>query len=300
LIQSYKYFLFFLIFTSIFSACEIINPDEKIPGYIYIDTVIVKSNIAFEGSNSQKISDVWVRVEANNENIPQGIYQLPAKFPILNTGKVKIIIYAGIKNNGIASSRATYPYYQEYIVDTIIEEGKITTIKPIVKYAENTDFLLLENFEDPGLKLKTTSKSNVNLIHSNEDVFEGDYSGLIELNNEDSIFECIAIDSVILPKNQTPVYFEMDYKSNIDLDLPSDDIFTVGLFVTKSSKIIQESIIYLNSTNGKWNKIYIDFTNTITNNQDALHFRVFIGAKKSKLHKDVKIGIDNLKLVTNI
>ena len=90
MIRFYKFYFIILFISTALSACEIINPDEKIPGYIYIDSIIVKTNLGYQGSNSQNISDVWINIEDETENKLLGIYQLPAKFPVLKTGKIKI------------------------------------------------------------------------------------------------------------------------------------------------------------------------------------------------------------------
>src|SRR5689334_9342546 len=103
------------IFTSLIvitvSSCNLINPDEQAPGYIAIDTFTFDPNptIGETGpSVSTKIKDVWVYID----NKFQGAYELPAKFPVLETGSRKIIVSPGIFLNGIAGTRSPYPFYR--------------------------------------------------------------------------------------------------------------------------------------------------------------------------------------------
>ena len=49
------------------AACNAINPEEEIPAYIEINTMNVSSNYVTQGTNSSKITDVWVY--ADNEYI---------------------------------------------------------------------------------------------------------------------------------------------------------------------------------------------------------------------------------------
>lgn len=276
------------------SSCELINKEEKIPGYIYIDSINLITDPITQGSNSQKISDVWINIDGNI----QGVYELPAKFPVLETGKHVFQIRAGIKNNGIAASRVKYEFYTMDSVNTTLNEGQILTLNPTVEYIKNADFLFMEDFEDTNFDLVYTSKSDTNIIKSSINAFEGSSSGLIVLDSLHNIFQCKSRDSLYFSNEGKPVYLEMDYKSNIDFDQSSDNIFAVGLFVYTNSNIIEEPVIYLNSTKGKWNKIYIDFTNNVVNHQEALYFRLFIGAQKATFVKNAQIGLDNLKIVT--
>ena len=297
----YKISFIFSIFTLILSACEWINPEEKLPGYIYIDSVIVNSNYSTEGTNSQKVSDVWIYVEQDGEMPFQGAYELPAKFPVLKTGQVKIRVYAGIKNNGISASRKKYPFYEYFEVDTVLSELQTMVLNPVVKYkTDNAEFVFMEDFEDPGKKFVTSTKSDTTFLKSSIDAFEGSKSGLIILDSLHSIFECKTIDSLILPLDLKEVYIEMNYKSNLDLYASDKNLLAVGFFYSTNTAIYQETVVYLNSTNGKWNKIYIDLTNTIASHQDALYFRPFIGVQKSELIKNAEIGIDNFKIIKQI
>lgn len=292
----YSVYFFFLliIFSFLVEGCDIINPEEGIPGYIQIDSFKVITDKYTQGTSSSNISDVWLTLDGNY----QGIYELPVKFPVLETGERNLIFWAGIKNNGIAADRERYEFYTRYEIDTKIESGDVLKITPQVSYKESVNFKLMEDFEDPGLKLVSTYKSDTGIIHSDIDVFEGNRSGLIALDSLHTYFECKSFDSLFLPVNMTKVYVEMDYNSDLNLKV-SGNSFSVGLFVTSSSSYITDPIIYLNETKGEWNKIYIDFTDALNEYPSALYFHLFIGATNAgDSLKEAHISIDNIKVLT--
>ena len=276
-----KNILFLSLFFSIFFySCEIINPDEDIPGYIQIDKFSLENE-----PKALNLTDAWVDIDGNL----LGVYELPAKFPVLSTGRHEIMIRAGIKVNGIAASRSFYPFFTSYKIDTIIQPEKIIKLNPTIKYRDNINIVWSENFEQNGLTLEKTKNSNVSISIVSSNVFDGNYSGGIFLSQNDSVFECQTINSYILPKDRSPIFFEMNYKNNNE--------FFVGLDIyTSNNQLIHLPIIIINKSSN-WNKIYIDMASTVNKYPNAISFRVFIGEIKSKDATSTEIYLDNLKLL---
>ncbi|HOV12628.1 MAG TPA: hypothetical protein PLL90_12785, partial [Bacteroidales bacterium] len=75
------------------SACK---KTDLVPSYIHIDKIDLNTTYEFDGSNSCKITDAWVYIDGDL----QGIYELPATFPVLANGQHTIMVRAGIKLNG--------------------------------------------------------------------------------------------------------------------------------------------------------------------------------------------------------
>src|SRR6266481_1051492 len=86
------------------ASCNIINPAEPIPSYLQVDNITLHTDLSTQGSSSSKISDVWVTVDG----LVQGIYELPAKFPLLFDGSHRVQLKGGIILNGISDTRAPY------------------------------------------------------------------------------------------------------------------------------------------------------------------------------------------------
>jgi hypothetical protein len=80
-------------------GCNAINPAEKVPTYIQIDSVQVLNMVpAKHGSVSHKITDVWVYYNLQL----LGAFELPAKIPVLADGKGQLQVVAGIWDNGLS------------------------------------------------------------------------------------------------------------------------------------------------------------------------------------------------------
>lgn len=278
--------LYLFIFVLFFSSCEIINPEETIPSYLRIDEIKldVNSNL---GSNSNKITDAWVYVD--DQII--GAYELPAKFPILIEGRHKVLIKAGIKVNGISDTRGAYPFFEGYTTYVDFVKDSVIAITPMVNYYTTTQFVLNEDFESSGILFEKTSRADTTLEKTNNvtDVFEGDYSGIVHLTTDKSLFECKSIEEFVFPSNGKPVYVELNYKS----DIP----FMVGFFANNYLSSEQHSVLTVNKSD-TWNKIYINMTDAASNYSNAVNFNIFIGATLAE-GTEATIHLDNIRLVHN-
>lgn len=273
------------------SSCEDFDGDQTIPAYIQVDKFILdkNSNLA-EGSLSNKITDVWVYVD--DELI--GAFELPAKFPVLKKGKHKITLAPGIKMNGMSGTRVVYPFYKKIeITDSNLVEGNILHLDSSLThtaYSENVKFSWKEDFEDGGVSIQRRTGSDTNLVATSliANVFEGFSSGLIYLNANQNFYEVETINKFVLPKNGSPVFLEMNYKTNNPV--------RIGLLAYYSSKIVQTATVVLNPTS-EWKKIYINFTPDISDSYSALDYKIFFGEYKSSTNTTASILFDNIKLV---
>lgn len=275
----YNCLLFFLL---CLLGCEIINPEETIPSYIEINQFNLNTNYD-QGTNSNKIEDVWVFIDDNL----QGIYELPAILPVLKEGKHKIELKAGIKKNGISASRCYYPFYTSYVDSIEIKYDSIVEINPNITYnIQNIPFI--EDFENSGIKIINSGESDTSIIVKNDThSFEGKY-GLAELNENQNIFECSTYDNFVFSNSQN-IYLEMDYKSNVT--------FVVGIYITTPFEIIQEPFLYINPKEN-WNKIYVDLSQKIASYSNAVSFNIWIGFGNNS-EENKRIMIDNVKVVYN-
>ena len=136
-------YLFLLLF---FLSCEKADTNG-IPANIKIN------DVTLVGDSTENITDAWVYI---NDQL-QGVYELPAQFPILNIGTHKLRVKAGIKDNGIASSRIPYPFYASYIQEEIeFVEHEEKELFPIVNYLEGVTMLT----EDDGININETPDSD--------------------------------------------------------------------------------------------------------------------------------------------
>ena len=282
-------FLFFLLLVQ--SACEKFSGDQTIPAYLSIDSIALQINDpGVEGSASHNITDAWVFIDDNSI----GAYQLPAHFPVLKEGKHKLTIFAGIKKDGIAATRVTYPFYAQVerninlVPDSTLEVGLLKTA-----YESTSKFTWKENFEDVSMSMDTTRQSSVKLEETPSGsplTFEGSHSGMIRLDTTHNFFEVVTHNQFPIPVS-VPVYLEMNFNSSIS--------FNVGVFIYASGYVIyQVPILTLVPTNGKWKKIYIDLSVSLNAYTGAQHYKVYLANFANQGITNALVLFDNFKVVT--
>ncbi|MEI8203079.1 MAG: hypothetical protein WCH34_08720 [Bacteroidota bacterium] len=291
-----KFYRFGLLFSGLIflmlSSCEIYNPSEDQPSYIHIDSVGLTTDYITQGTASHKITDVWVYVD--NELV--GAFELPANIPVLKSGTHKVTIRPGIKLNGIAATRSYYPFFNAFDTNNVqLEVGKQFVVYPTFRYGTYTKFSWKEDFESAGVSLErtTTSDTIIELTNDPNLMFHlanetNTYSAAIYLDQSHSIFEFRTINSYPLPIGGSPVFLELNYKTN--------NYFAIGVTGNTTGQQISTTVIYL-SPNEKWNKIYINLTPTVSNMISAIDYKIFIRGVLDSGDSNGLILLDNIKLV---
>jgi len=281
--------LFLPFFILLHTSCEKFSGDQTIPAYLSIDSIYLQTDYSLEGTTSQNITDAWVYVDDNLV----GTFQLPACFPVLKEGKHSLSIIPGIKKNGIASTRVTYPFYST-ITQTLnfVTDSTLSLVPQKTTYISTTKFSWMEAFEDVSISMDTTKQSMVNIEETpvgSSLVFEGAHSGLIQMDSAKNFFEIVTHNYFSIPK--APVYLEMNFNTNTT--------FQAGVIVYSSDYIIyQTPVLNLAPTNSKWKKIYIDLTTTLNSYPNSTNYKVYLGGFKDSKVTNATILFDNFKLVT--
>jgi hypothetical protein len=280
---------FLLLAGIVLSSCNLINPDEKQPAYISIDTITVTTDVVYQGSNSAKISEAWIYVDDNL----LGVYDLPCKVPVLaDEGNHKLTIGAGIQLNGISSTLAPYAFYQLKDTSLNLSPGFISTLNPNISYYDSLTFPLIANFDLlSGNKLSATSYSDTSasLTTDPTKVFEGTGSFLANLKRDSGFVEFETIDSYSLPKQGRSVFAEVNYKNTHVLSVGIAAYYT-------SSSTLRYTVINLNPSQ-TWKKVYINLTNYVSSEVNANNYRLFFYSEKTAGSSELEILIDNLKIV---
>lgn len=275
-----------LLFIFVFDSCEKSESDQTVPAYIQIDSIGFTTDEA-QGTASHNIIDAWVYVD--NQLI--GAFEMPARFPVLKEGIHKVEIRPGVKMNGITATRIVYPFFKPITLENCrLTPDSITIINRSTIYYDNTVFPWLEDFESESLSIEVGNSSDTTISKTNIDslVFEGNYSGIVYLDEENPIFEGVSYEAYILPQLGAPVFIELNYKI--------ENIITTGIYAQTSSQIITTPIVNVN-TSDKWKKIYINITPNVSAATSALDFKVFFGSVKTEDVENPVILLDNIKLV---
>ncbi len=193
-------------------ACELINPEEPIPGYVVVEPFQLSTQASTQGSNSSRITEVWVSVGSDF----LGAYRLPATIPILGQGQINLTLQAGIKDNGIGELPEIYPFYQPVSATVNLQPNQMVTLRPATTYLPEARFAFIENFEGSQhiFRVLRIGSAEQALQRSAEAAFEGQAGGFLRVDTVNPVAE-IATVPVFSGLNATSpfVYLELDYKS---------------------------------------------------------------------------------------
>ncbi len=282
----------FLVSFSVFLfACD---KSVDVPSYIVIDKIDLTVDYATQGSDSKDITDAWVYID----NKAIGVFQLPAKFPVLKEGEHTIDVSAGIKLSGVGETRAPYPFYTIYSQKVNLTKGEVTFVEPTVSYSSFAKFAWIEDFESPGVTISKTSRSDtdLNVVLIASDVFEGNKSGAVFLSASQNRtrLELKSNEAFVIPTAGSNVFLELNYKISTTV--------AVGIFANTPSESIQQAAVYLKTTvngsgNLEWKKIYINLTSVVSPQTSAKDFNIFMYAETSPEVPEPVFYFDNIKLV---
>ncbi len=271
-------------------SCDLINPEESVPSFIHINEFSFEAAPG-EGTSSEKITEVWVY--SNGQML--GAYDLPAHIPVLDEGSNQVTIFAGIKNNGISSTRIRYPFYTSFDTTLQFNPGSEIVLKPRFFYRDDIsiDQYDFENNSNPFGDIGT-SDVNLNTISDAELVFEGGYSGyayLADGNNQ----VLVRTNDVLQLTPGKVTFLEINYSTNNTL--------AAGLYSFQSGTEKKNLAVLINPTTESigtpvWNKIYIDLGLIPSQNINADHFEIYFEAVADTPGKTVEVFLDNVKLVT--
>lgn len=265
---------------------------NNVPAYIHIDAIDLSTVETPEyGMSTHNISDAWVWVD--DKLI--GAFELPATFPVLhNGGDALIEIQPGIKINGIASSRAEYPFYQIFKTTKRLQKDSVTNITNVsTRYREGYGQVAwLENFDGVGISLDTIKPGNVKIGVS------GDENEVLKWKNEannacgkvvmqgvESKFLGISIDKFAIPKNGAYAFLELDIKSTTYTEVGLIDAVTNRTYPLMILNVADE-----------WKHVYVNVTILASTLIDTKEFKFYFRANGSDDPQDV-VYLDNIKLI---
>lgn len=268
------------------AGCDLINPEETVPSYIYIDHFSFSCDDT-EGYPSEKILDGWVY--ANGQFI--GAYELPATVPVIFTGETEIIVYPGIKENGISGTGIIYPFYTGYQTTVNLTEKETTTIHPSCTYKQGAEtFIYLENFEIGNSFYAINSESGMDITTDPETVFEGVRSGVATLSGDADTLR-ISTGPLIFPTQDKLLFLEIDYKCDIS--------YNVWINCnTLSGQTIASSVLTITAKED-WNKIYINLNPQLSffSEYQPVSYNLEFRATKPEETDTAALYFDNLKII---
>ena len=270
-----------------------------------IPEIRLETNYAEEGTAYQRINTVWVYVNDR----PLGTFDMPANINFSTApGEVEVRMIAGVTQNGISALRVEYPFFQTYRENILIDPEQKTYYLnaandsiPVVRYLTNANIFPIEDFENIGLSLQATSRSDVplrrtvandpNVFNSNIPGEPNQYSGYVRMVEGEILFEFETVQEFSFPIGGSPVYAELNFNTNHP--------FSIGLISTTNGGEIQSGIIEVQPTGGAWRKVYVYYTDDVSNTPGTISTRLFIGGirQDADKEKDIRVYIDNFKVI---
>jgi len=278
-------YLLLLFFTALLLSCNEDELEATVPSYLQIDDISVNITNPDQGSGSDKITDAWVFI--NDQLI--GAFELPTIVPITQSGNLNIKVRGGIFNNGLSNQREIYPFYDFFILDTILPPEAVIKPDLVVEYQPRAIFDEAwsgENFES-GINFIKNPSGDTGIFRVTDPnlVFEGSASGGILLPPGKTFAEIYTPSFSDIPRNGTAVYMELNYRSTHD--------FAISIYTNNRSQ--QFSVVNFRASSD-WNKVYVEFSTIFATLFSASNYNIAIGLQKPS-GDNAELYLDNVKLI---
>lgn len=286
--------ILFLFSAALIAGCELINPEEPIPSYLYIEPFVLRENPEIQaGSLDHRISHIYAYMD--NEFL--GIFSLPALIPVLKEGNQELLIDPAVRDNGISSDVQIYPFYERYTTQVSIEPGKIDTIKPQTRYKTNIAIHFIEDFESgtPIFSEDRDGNGQTFMDLSTLEVFEGFRSGVIRLDTANILFDAATgRDQLFSLRQGGRIYMEVHYKAETEILFGLIEIDNLG-----NTESYYEFGLLPRDT---WNKVYFNLTDLVTvTNADNYQVVATCGLPFQNgvfTRTEAEVYLDNIKLIS--
>ena len=282
--------IFLLLALLLLNAC---SEQDITPSWLVIESIDLSTNEVTEGVNSHNITDAWVYMD----NAPLGVFELPARIPIIDEGQHDFIIYGGIKTNGISATRVRYPFYNRHDVSLNLVKNEETILNPVLTYKSNLEFPLNENFENIGFEFSKAAISDTNITVITKTEFPqfvkyGNNCGAIYMSKTDSIYKGVTSLDFALPHNED-VFVEIDYMN--------DNSMAFGVIAENLAGTAEHTpLVVLNPQNNStmvWKKIYIALKDDVSFEINATTFEIYLLSLLDSDKSTSTVYIDNIKVV---
>ena len=284
-----RFTLLLFLILSFFTSCELINPDEGIPAFVEIDHVNLEAKTG-QGTDSADITDIWMYVDGKSI----GAYEMPVRFPVLESGSHSVELKFGVKLNGIAATRTINPFFNYQTMTLDFVPGDTIILKPKTTYNSAAKFVWnsigQEGFEEGGISIDSVAGTTTKIFKTTTEVYEGSFSGQIHLDLNHTKYIGQSSKKFVLPKGGQAVVMELNCKN-------TSNHFVIGMFVEdQTGKITIVNHLVVNP-GPKWKKLYVNFTELVSYYQQAKNFRVFFTSELESGYTSADIYLDNIKLM---
>ncbi len=263
---------------------------DKVPAYLEVPAMSLTTS-SDQGLATSRITDAWVSVDESFI----GVWELPARIPVLAEGNHRIDVVPGVKRNGLFDDRLQYPFYTTWTGTVSLTREGTAALSPSIGYQASTD-IWLEGFEDTFVRLNVTDESDTTLLRitpSEEPGFpflEGTSCGAMRLDAAHPYIKVFSDEDFEAANG--PAFLELDYRNDL--------LFTVGAIVNLEGTETSVPLVLLVPTRRSdgsmpWNKVYIDLSAVY--NAGVTQRDFYFEASLPSGSSSAEIDLDNIKLV---
>lgn len=271
-------------------GCDIINPAEEQPVYVRIDSFSFLPPLDGQPTVglTKQIESVFVTYEGQTI----GVFDLPARVPILPGNGGLLTVQAGVDANGINGFQLEYPYYRS---DTLrlsaSDAGQTLIFSAETRYFNALNYSFRGDFEigsnssfSPFLRLS----GDTGLVVSNDPAYriDGGHVGLIVVDAVHDSSEVIS-QAAFIPTSAQP-YIEIDYRCNIPFQIAVQSV-DANIFDGYLTGV---------KANPAGAKLYVGLESFIAGSPSASGFRIQLKTVLPDGESSGFVAIDNLKVVS--
>ena len=268
----------------VFITCEI--PSRNLGHFAYIQIDDLKLKVASnQGADSDNFKDAWVFVDGRSN----GVYEIPRKVPIaFEAGSSTLInIQAGIRENGVNSAPIVFPFVNTYQMNLEFDDLETVNLQPVFEYIPETKFRIVEDFEGSNRFTFDEDRDTSTLLTlSNSNPASGLFSGEIIVPGTDTVEIGSTLVYNEIPVNGTPVFLEIEYYGDVDLD--------IGLIGEKGGQFFKDYFVSLRSER-EWKKAYINLTSLVV--ASGLEGYQVLMRAINQDEDEAMVLVDNIKLL---
>ena len=300
-----KILSYILISAILSTSCDGYEGDQTVPSYLKIDAIDLvddpedswSQESGFFSSNIDAVNIVFY-CDGDTAETVLGTFQLPCKVPMLREGNISYMrIQPVVKQNGIASTRIFYSFYQpirleniHMTADSVTDLGTLQTMF----ISKNNMRVLWQEFFEPGPSEVSLDTVVQRLVYQSDTVCNGYGCGVVRVTPETKSLDFWSDTLYYVGDASTVLYLEIDYWSDFDFRIGlKNPAYSEGPDVTYYAETI-----YSTTPGRKWNKIYVNL-GKLWSSRYYNHYP-YIRLYFTILNSDKKSGnlfIDNIKLL---
>lgn len=275
---------YFLCIWIALDGCTFIDHFNEKPAYIEVNNAYYFLNAQKNDTASLALKDIWVYQYPNI----QGIYELPAKFPVLNADSKMYIFQGGVFENGLSAIRRPYPFWKNDTTYLNLSPGLVQQYNPKFHYYSDSVlvFPIAEDFEGVGVKLQHNGNTmdTVSLQLSSTDVYRGQKSATMTFDSTHHQFLQISTQPLTLPTDRE-VWLEVTLKGDVYLE--------VGLEY-RGTTIERITPFAAYGYPERWNTVFFNLSPLATKNPGTTKYLIL---KATGDGKERFLRLDNIRMI---